>query len=49
MFQQEVRQTGNNSVWDIDPGEQADFYAKVKVDGTEYPEAMHDDDISPTN
>ncbi|MEW6771114.1 MAG: copper amine oxidase N-terminal domain-containing protein [Bacillota bacterium] len=46
-----VRQTDNDLVWDINPGGEADFYAKIKVDGTEYLEAMHedDDDISPTN
>jgi len=47
----DVRQTDDDPVIDIDPGGQADFYAKVKVNGLEYLEAMHEDQdhIQPTN
>jgi len=47
----DVRQTDDDLVIDIDPGGQADFYAKVKVNGLEYLEAMHEDNdhIRPTN
>ena len=46
----DVRQT-DDSVIDIDPGGQADFYARVKVNDVEYLEAMHEDQdhIQPTN
>jgi hypothetical protein len=46
-----ARQTDNDLVWDIDPGGQADFYAKITVNGLTYIEAMHEDsdDIRPTN
>lgn len=46
-----VRQTDDDPVWDIDPLGEADFYAVVKVNGTEYLQAMHEDadDIEPRN
>lgn len=47
----EVRQTDDDLAIDIDPGGQADFYARVKVNGVEYREAMHEDQdqIRPSN
>jgi len=47
-----VYQTDDDLFWNIDGfGADPDFYAKIKVDGVEYIEAMHEDDsrIEPEN